>query len=60
MNEILRAVQAGGREAMARLVSLVYGELHQLAQARMARLPRRVGKKDEWGGRNPSGLSAVR
>jgi len=38
VTEILRAVQAGDREAMARLLSLVYGELHQLAQAQRARL----------------------
>jgi RNA polymerase sigma factor (TIGR02999 family) len=39
VTEVLRAVQAGDREAMARLLSLVYGELHQLAHARMARQP---------------------
>jgi RNA polymerase sigma factor (TIGR02999 family) len=36
--EILRAVQAGDREAAARLLSLVYSELRQLARAQMARL----------------------
>jgi RNA polymerase sigma factor (TIGR02999 family) len=36
---VLRAAQGGDREAAARLLPLVYAELHQLAQARMARLP---------------------
>jgi RNA polymerase sigma factor (TIGR02999 family) len=39
VSEVLRAAQAGDREAAARLLSLVYAELHQLARARMARLP---------------------
>jgi hypothetical protein len=37
VTEVLRAAQAGDREAMARLLSLVYAELHRLARARMAR-----------------------
>src|SRR6478736_6416922 len=36
---ILRAAQQGDREAAGRLLPLVYAELRQLAQARMARLP---------------------
>jgi RNA polymerase sigma factor (TIGR02999 family) len=36
---VLRAAQRGDREAAARLLPLVYAELHQLARARMARLP---------------------
>jgi RNA polymerase sigma factor (TIGR02999 family) len=36
---ILRAAQAGDREAAARLLPLVYDELHKLAQARLAKLP---------------------
>jgi RNA polymerase sigma factor (TIGR02999 family) len=36
---ILRAAQEGDAEAPARLLPLVYAELRQLAQARMARLP---------------------
>ncbi len=36
---LLRAAQAGDREAAARLLPLVYAELHDLAQARMAHLP---------------------
>ena len=39
VSEALRAAQAGDREAAARLLSLVYAELHQLAHARMACLP---------------------
>jgi hypothetical protein len=39
VSEVLQAAQAGDREAMARLLPLVYAELHQLAQARMARQP---------------------
>jgi RNA polymerase sigma factor (TIGR02999 family) len=35
----LRAAQAGSKEAAARLLSLVYGELRKLAQQRMAQLP---------------------
>jgi RNA polymerase sigma factor (TIGR02999 family) len=36
---ILRAAQAGDRDAAAQLLPLVYDELRKLAQARMARLP---------------------
>ena len=36
---ILRAAQAGDADAPARLLPLVYSELHKLAEARMARLP---------------------
>jgi RNA polymerase sigma factor (TIGR02999 family) len=36
---VLRAAQGGDREAAARLLPLVYAELHRLARARMARLP---------------------
>jgi RNA polymerase sigma factor (TIGR02999 family) len=36
---ILRAAQEGDSEAAARLLPLVYDELRQLAQARMAKLP---------------------
>jgi RNA polymerase sigma factor (TIGR02999 family) len=36
---ILRAAQAGDADAPARLLPLVYTELHKLAEARMARLP---------------------
>jgi RNA polymerase sigma factor (TIGR02999 family) len=39
VSEALRGAQAGDREAASRLLSLVYAELHQLAQARMARQP---------------------
>jgi RNA polymerase sigma factor (TIGR02999 family) len=36
---ILHAAQAGDREAAARLLPLVYGELRKLAQHKLARLP---------------------
>jgi RNA polymerase sigma factor (TIGR02999 family) len=36
---VLRAAQGGDREAAARLLPLVYAELHRLAKARMARVP---------------------
>lgn len=36
---ILRAAQAGDKEAAARLLPLVYGELRKLARDRMAHLP---------------------
>ena len=36
---VLRTVQAGDPHAAAQLLPLVYAELHQLAKARMARLP---------------------
>ena len=36
---ILRAAQAGDRDAAARLLPLVYDELRKLAHSRMARLP---------------------
>ena len=39
VTDILRAAQEGDQEAAARLLPLVYDELRQLAQARMARLP---------------------
>jgi RNA polymerase sigma factor (TIGR02999 family) len=39
LTAVLQAVQAGEPQAAAQLWPLVYGELHQLAQARMARLP---------------------
>jgi RNA polymerase sigma factor (TIGR02999 family) len=39
VSEALRAAQAGDRDAVARLLSLVYDQLHQLARAQMARLP---------------------
>lgn len=36
---ILQAAQAGDKDAAARLLPLVYAELHRLAEAQMARLP---------------------
>jgi RNA polymerase sigma factor (TIGR02999 family) len=39
VTNVLRAAQAGDREAAAQLLDLVYDELHQLAQAQMKRLP---------------------
>jgi RNA polymerase sigma factor (TIGR02999 family) len=39
VTQILRAAQAGDREAADRLLPLVYGELRRLAKARLARLP---------------------
>src|ERR1700740_361972 len=36
---VLRAAQAGDRQAATELLPLVYAELHQLARARMARQP---------------------
>lgn len=39
VSEALQAAQAGDREAVDRLLSLVYAELHQMAQVQMARLP---------------------
>jgi RNA polymerase sigma factor (TIGR02999 family) len=39
VTEVLQAVQAGNKEAVAQLLSLLYAELHRLAQARMAKLP---------------------
>jgi RNA polymerase sigma factor (TIGR02999 family) len=39
VSEVLRAAQAGDQDAMPRLLSLVYDELHRLADAQMARLP---------------------
>ena len=39
VTSILRAAQAGDREAAARLLPLVYDELRKLARARLARLP---------------------
>jgi RNA polymerase sigma factor (TIGR02999 family) len=36
---MLKAVQAGNPEAVADLLAILYSELRQLAQARMARLP---------------------
>ena len=39
VSQALRAAQAGDQDAMDRLLSLVYAELHRLARARMARLP---------------------
>jgi RNA polymerase sigma factor (TIGR02999 family) len=38
VSEVLRAAQAGDRDAMPRLLALVYDELHRLAEAQMARL----------------------
>ena len=62
VTEVLHAAQAGNQEAVARLLPLLYSELHRLAQARMSKLPpgqtlqptalineaylRLVGKKD--------------
>jgi hypothetical protein len=40
VNEILRAVQAGGREAMARLLSLAYAGVRRLARPPTYRRPR--------------------
>jgi hypothetical protein len=39
ITELLRAAQAGDDGAAERLLAAVYGELHQLARARMAHLP---------------------
>ena len=39
VSEALQAAQARDREEMARLLSLVYTELHQLARGFIARLP---------------------
>ena len=39
VTELLRAAQAGDTGAAERLLAFVYGELHQLARARMAHLP---------------------
>jgi RNA polymerase sigma factor (TIGR02999 family) len=39
ITELLRAAQAGDAAAAERLMAVVYGELHQLARARMAHLP---------------------
>jgi RNA polymerase sigma factor (TIGR02999 family) len=39
VSAILRAAQAGDREAAARLLPLVYDELRKLARSRLARLP---------------------
>jgi RNA polymerase sigma factor (TIGR02999 family) len=39
VTEILQQAQAGNQEAVARLLPLVYSELHRLAQARIAKLP---------------------
>jgi RNA polymerase sigma factor (TIGR02999 family) len=39
VTELLRAAQAGDAGAAERLLAAVYQELHQLARARMARLP---------------------
>jgi len=39
VTKVLRAAQAGNQEAAARLLPLLYAELHKLAQARMAKLP---------------------
>jgi RNA polymerase sigma factor (TIGR02999 family) len=39
VSAILRAAQAGDRDAAARLLPLVYDELRKLAHTRMARLP---------------------
>jgi RNA polymerase sigma factor (TIGR02999 family) len=39
VTELLRAAQAGDAGAAERLLAAVYEELHQLARARMARLP---------------------
>jgi hypothetical protein len=38
-SQVSASAQAGDRDAMPRLLSLVYAELHRLAQAHMARLP---------------------
>jgi RNA polymerase sigma factor (TIGR02999 family) len=62
VTKVLQAAKGGDQEAVARLLPLVYSELHRLARARMARLPpgqtlqptalineaylRLVGKKD--------------
>src|SRR5215813_322464 len=39
VSAVLRAAQAGDRQAAADLLPLVYAELHQLARARLARQP---------------------
>src|SRR5215467_5046500 len=39
VTELLRAAQAGDAAAAERLLAVVYAQLHQLARARMARLP---------------------
>jgi RNA polymerase sigma factor (TIGR02999 family) len=39
VTEVLQAAQGGDKEAVARLLPLLYSELHRLAQARMAKLP---------------------
>jgi RNA polymerase sigma factor (TIGR02999 family) len=38
VTEVLHAAKAGNKEAMARLLPLLYSELHRLAQARMKKL----------------------
>ena len=39
LSAVLQAAQAGDRQAAADLLPLVYAELHELAQARLARQP---------------------
>jgi len=39
VTELLRAAQAGDAAAAERLLAVVYAQLHELARARMARLP---------------------
>jgi RNA polymerase sigma factor (TIGR02999 family) len=39
VTKVLKAAQGGDKEAVARLLPLVYSELHRLARARMAKLP---------------------
>src|SRR5438309_1652949 len=39
VTKVLQAAKGGDQEAVARLLPLVYSELHRLARARMAKLP---------------------
>jgi len=39
VTKVLQQVQAGNKDAVSQLLALLYGELHQLARSRMARLP---------------------
>ena len=39
VSAVLQAAQAGDRQAVADLLPLVYAELHELAQAQLARRP---------------------
>jgi RNA polymerase sigma factor (TIGR02999 family) len=76
VSAVLRAAQAGDERAAARLLPLVYDELHQLALAKMAHLPpgqtlqptalvheaylRVAGKDVRWEGRRHFFFAAAR